>query len=95
MKTIKRLTVHPELGNDVRKEVMDWCTKHWGEYNTEESVWMPTSNYKRSYNGTFDVIFNDVKAAEFFILRWGGQLYDVEYDETFAPDPVILNSLFE
>jgi hypothetical protein len=95
MKNIKKLVVHPELGNDIRQEVVAWCTQQWGDYREEDSVWWTTSNYTRSYNGTFDMIFNDVKSAEFFILRWGGQIVDIEYEENFAPDPVVLNTLFE
>jgi hypothetical protein len=94
MKHIKKLTVHPELGNDVRHEVSDWCTKQWGLYREEGAVWYITSNYDRSVSGTFDVIFTDVKAAEFFILRWGGGVFDVEYEEYCVPDPEVLDRLF-
>jgi hypothetical protein len=97
MKHIKKLTVHPELGNDMRRAVIDWCIKQWGDYyDTEaEHVWWITSNYDRSLNGTFDIVFNDVKAAEFFILRWGGNVFDVEYEEYYVPDPEVLDRLFE
>lgn len=94
MKHIKKLKVHPGLGNDLRQEVIEWCSKQWGEYNNEDSFWGPTSNYERSEHGTFDVIFTDLKAAQIFLLRWGGQVVDVEYEETFAPDQEVLSKLF-
>ena len=98
MKKIKKLTVHPGLGNDRREEVYKWCTKYWGEYHEYEShnwIWFPTSNYDRGEDsGTFDIVFNDVKAAELFILYWGGQVFDIEYEEYFIPDPEVMESLF-
>jgi len=96
MKYIKQLTVHPELDNTVRQEVVDWCIKQWGDYHEHETDcgWWITSNYDRSFTGTFDVIFTDIKAAEFFILRWGGQVVEYEYEERFAPSQTVLDNLF-
>jgi hypothetical protein len=95
---IKQLTVHPNLGNDVRYEVIEWCNKQWGDYHLfegDEWTWFTTSNYDRgAESGTFDVIFKDVKAANLFLLRWGGQVFDVEYEECFVPDPEVLDKLF-
>lgn len=94
MKQIKQLTVHPGLGNDLRMEVIDWCVKCWGDYHDEDSKWWTTSNYNRTDNGTFDVIFNDVKLAEIFILRWNGTVCDIEYDKSSCADPEVLDRLF-
>jgi hypothetical protein len=96
MKIVKQVTIHPELGNDVRQEVIDWCIKQFGDPIVQEVEydWWINSNYERSNEGTFDITFTSLKSAEFFILRWGGVIVDTKYNEVFVPDPEILKSLF-
>ena len=101
MKPIKEITIHPGLGNDVREEVIDWCRETFNdEYaDTEEEFrWRTTSNYERSYEGSFDVFFKDLKDAHWFILRWGGEVVHIEYQnvpEQYVIIDKIYNSLFE
>jgi hypothetical protein len=96
MKIVKEITIHPELGNDIRLEVVDWCIAQFGDpiVQVVDHDWWINSNYERSYDGTFDITFTDLKSAEFFILRWGGVVVDTKYDEVFVPDPEILKNLF-
>ena len=98
MKQILSLRVQPRLNNNQRVEVVKWCTKQFGPKHGKDGetpVWLITSNYTRELDAEFDVIFNNVKNAEWFILKWGGVISNVVYsEETFAPDPEVLNRLF-
>lgn len=81
--------LHPSIGNDLRQDVSDWCV------NTLEDLgWNMTSNYDRTDRGTFDVRVTDRQAAELFLLRWGGQVVDVE-DVTENGTTVNFHNLFE
>jgi hypothetical protein len=101
MKPIKEITVHPGLGNDLRDEVIDWCRSTFvDDYGLAESDfrWWTTSNYNRSYEGTFDVFFKDLKDAHWFIIRWGGEVVNVQYEdvpEQYVVLDEIYNSLFK
>jgi hypothetical protein len=70
---IRHYVLHPEIGNDQRREVREWCKTSLKDY-----YWFMNSNYKRSLSGTFDITVTDLHAAELFILRWGGQIVDVQ-----------------
>lgn len=94
MKKIKRLTIHPHLGNDVRQEVRDWCISNFGDYSDEKSKWQITSNYVRTTKGTFDIIFDDEKLASFFLLRWGGEVVDVLYYNDTSTNLEVFNNFF-
>jgi hypothetical protein len=101
MKPIKEITVHPNLGNDVRQEVLAWCRETFNdEYaeSEEDYRWMVTSNYTRSYDGTFDILFKTTADAHWFILRWGGDIVNIEYEdvpEQYVVPDKIYNALFE
>ena len=71
------MIVHPHIGNDKRQEVMNWCIEKFGPYNEEDSVWCATSNYDRSKDGTFDVHFEDMYEALWFLSKWGGEVVDL------------------
>jgi hypothetical protein len=71
------MIIHPHIGNDKRQAVMDWCEKKFGPYNEEDSVWCATSNYDRSKDGTFDVHFEDMYEALWFLSKWGGEVVDL------------------
>jgi hypothetical protein len=43
--------------------------------------WYITSNYTRSADGTFDVAFKHMKDAHWFIIRWGGNVVEVTYED--------------
>jgi hypothetical protein len=98
MKIVKEVAVHPYIGNDKRQEVINWCNTQFGEYHEtaegEQWRWYPTSNYTRSKEGTFDVIFRKIEDAEWFLLRWGGDVVytDVEGSEV---DAEVFKNLFE
>lgn len=101
MKPIKQITVHPYLGNETRTEVLEWCRTIFNDEfaeSEEEYRWVITSNYERSYEGTFDVLFKDIKDAEWFILRWGGDIVSIEYEdvpEQYFVEDNLYKSLFE
>jgi len=98
MKHILSIKVQPRLNNNQRVEVIKWCTKQFGpRHGKDEETpgWCITSNYERERDADFDVIFYNTKHAEWFILKWGGVISDVVYsEETFAPDPEVLNRFF-
>jgi hypothetical protein len=76
-KTIKYVIVCPEIDNDERSEVNDWCTEIFGDrYKTQidenQWIWSMRSNYDRSKYASFDMYFKDDRTASMFILRWGG-----------------------
>lgn len=70
---IRHYVLHPEIGNDCRQDVREWCKTSLKDY-----YWRMHSNYKRTLTGTFDITVTDLHAAELFILRWGSQIVDVE-----------------
>jgi hypothetical protein len=94
MKTINKILIHPKIGNDKRSDVIDWCTKQFGISNRKEWRWGTMSNYTRSNTGTFDIIFKNIKDAQWFLLKLGGDIIykDVEGSEV---DPEIFQNLFE
>jgi hypothetical protein len=94
MKTVTEILIHPYIGNDNRPEVVDWCTKQFGVVNSEQRRWVSTSNYTRSKEGTFDVFFKNLKDAQWFLLKWGG---DIIYTKTEGSevDPEVFQRLFE
>ena len=98
MKTISKFIVHPEIGNERRAEVYKWCTDQWGDYHEYEGddwKWFPTSNYERSYDGSFDIHFQDIRLAHLFIIAWGGYVAETvtEYGDTGYTNS--FDSLFE
>jgi hypothetical protein len=98
MKPIKWITVHPELDNTVRQEVKYWCEKTFHSSDNDYPEWYMTSNYDRTYNGTFDMRFKHLKYAEWFILRWGGNIVEIEYEdvpEQYFVREDIFKTLFE
>jgi hypothetical protein len=94
MKTITKATVQAPLKNEIRKEVKEWCEKNFGVQD-DDYRWCITSNYARDEDGDFDVIFWNMNDAHWFILKWGGVLADVEYEETFAVCDEVFDNLFE
>ena len=94
MNIVTEILIHPYIGNDKRPEVVDWCTKQFGAANSEEWRWGSTSNYVRSYEGTFDIFFKNLKDAQWFLLKWGG---DIIYTKTEGStvDPEVFQNLFE
>jgi hypothetical protein len=101
MKPIKEITVHPYLGNDVRPEVLDWCLATFNDQYAQSEGdyrWRSTSNYNRSYDGTFDIMFKTTEDAHWFILRWGGDVVNIEYEEVpeqYVVRDDVYNVLFE
>jgi hypothetical protein len=98
MKPIKWITVQPNIGNDIRQEVKDWCSATFNEYDNEASQWFMTSNYTRSHEASFDLLFRHLKHAEWFILRWGGVISNIEYEdvpEQYVVSKKVLDVLFE
>jgi hypothetical protein len=101
MKPIKSVIVHPYIGNDQRSDVIDWCYKSFNDsYALDENDfrWFSRSNYERSHEGTFDVYFKSLADAEWFILRWGGNIVGIEYEdvpEKFVVREDVFKTLFE
>ena len=81
--------IHPNIGNDLRQDVETWC-----ERVLKDVYWSMRSNYKRTDSGTFDVYVRDRKAAEMFLLRWGGQIVDIE-DVTEYGHKINFHKMFE
>jgi hypothetical protein len=73
MESTEWITVQPNIGNDVRQEVSDWCYTTFKNRSNGDRNWFMTSNYTRELSATFDVVFKYLKDAEWFILRWGGE----------------------
>lgn len=96
MKKFKNCKIFPNIGNDRRQEVMDWCENIYGKMNADVPRWMSKSNYTYplSYAGTFDIWFYDQKDANWFLLRWGGTIVETVYDEWYTSDEVV-NTLFD
>jgi hypothetical protein len=98
MKPIKQITVQPSITNDIRQEVRDWCDMTFNHHDNESSDWCMTSNYDRGHEATFDVLFKQLKHAEWFILRWGGVISNIEYEdvpEQYVVSKKVLDTLFE
>jgi hypothetical protein len=76
-KTIKQVIVYPEIDNDKRQNVMEWCAEIFGDrrkthIDHNQWIWGMRSNYDRSKYASFDMYFKDDRNASIFILRWGG-----------------------
>jgi hypothetical protein len=98
MKPIKWITVQPNIGNDVRQKVRDWCDTTFNHHDNESSNWFMTSNYTRGHDASFDMLFKEFKHAEWFILRWGGVISSIEYEdvpEQYVVSKHVLDTLFE
>jgi hypothetical protein len=99
MKIIKQINVYPELNNNVRQSVYQWCLEMFGNmHGTEEDdwVWGTKSNYERSRKASFDMQFKNSKHASMFVLRWGGKTETIFEDfEKLAVDEEVFNNLFE
>lgn len=98
MKPIKWVTVQPNLGNDVRQAVKDWCSTTFHSYDNEYREWHITSNYTREEEASFDLLFKRLSHAEWFILRWGGCISNIEYEdvpEQYVVSEQVLDALFE
>lgn len=96
MKIIKRLTIHPKLGDNIRQEVHNWCTSQFGDnFKQDVKKWLMTSNcYNKKSEGTFDMVFTDMSFASHFLLKWGGEVVNKQYDEVFSVDQEVFNNLF-
>lgn len=98
MKPIKWITVQPNIGNDIRQEVKDWCSTTFHDHNNERCEWFMTSNYTRGHEASFDMLFKRLDHAQWFILRWGGCISSIEYEdvpEQYVVSKAVLENLFE
>lgn len=98
MKTFKFCKIFPNIDNNERQEVIDWCKKEFGPMNAEVTRWMSSSNYTYplEFRGTFDMWFYNQDDANLFLACWGGSgtTFETFYDEWYTPDDV-LDSLFD
>lgn len=98
MKPIDRIIVQPELDNSIRQEVVEWCDSTFYTHPDSDWRWNITSNYERSYQATFDVMFKNMRDAQWFILRWGGVISEIIYEdvpEQYFVEDKIFSELFE
>ena len=89
---MSRVVIHSCKENDERQQVLDWCESAFGNGGGK---WYSRSNYRDE--GTFELIFSDQAAANLYMLRWGGKILDIEYQENFQlkVDPEAFEQLFE
>jgi hypothetical protein len=91
--------VHPNIDNNRRQDVYDWCTQQWGEYRDyvdNDWKWFPTSNYDRGTDsGTFDLHFQDERLANLFIIAWGGYVAEIEEQADYKVKHKHFKNLFE
>lgn len=90
--------VHPNIDNDRREAVYAWCTKQWGDYRENYNntwKWYPKSNYDRGDNsGTFDIVFQDKRLVDLFIIAWGGYIAETEGVPEYKVTKTHFNKLF-
>lgn len=95
MKKIIKIVIHPHIGNDSRAEVISWCNNQYGDlHDQDEYRWTTTSNYERSKDGTFDVVFYNEKDAHWFLLRWGGEIVEIDAEYVYGVSDEQFNTLF-
>lgn len=94
MKIINYILIHPHISNLRRTEVLNWCMKEFGEYNNDIWRWNITSNYDRSDDGTFDIYFKNRVDAQWFLIRFGGEVIEINYDGTDIEQETF-NTLFD
>ena len=97
MQKILSVTVQPELTNNFRPEVSAWCSETFGSKDNDYVSWYITSNYTRGYDAEFDVVFERLQDAQWFIIKWGGVVSNIEYDgiEVYQIKEEVFNTLFE
>lgn len=70
-----KIIVHPNIGNEKRQEIIDWCEVAFGSIYCSSPRWFQTSNYERGpVSGTFDIHFKEESDAHFFIIAHGGYI---------------------
>ncbi len=96
MKEFKYCKIFPNIDNNERQAVMDWCEKEFGPLNASPTRWMSGSNYTYplEFRGTFDMWFYNKDDANLFLMCWGGTVIETIFNEWYTPNDV-LGELFD